>query len=236
MAGPYLVLFDIDGTLLHSGGCGRAATELALTEVFGTTGALDRVNFAGKTDWEILREALGPAGIATSDIDARLQIHCESVARHLTNIIADFPVKACPGAPEVVAALRAHPAAVMGLVTGNVQTLAPIKLRAAGYDPIDFAAGAFGSEGWARAMLPPMALERARAYSGGDFRSENIVIIGDTPGDITCATSISARTIAVATGPYSTDELRQHNPDHVFESMHDHRAVLNTILNNGSSA
>ncbi len=237
MAGrPYLVLFDIDGTLLNSGGCGRAATERALVEVFGTTGALDRVNFAGKTDWEILREALEPVGIAVSDIDARLTAHSESVARHLTNIIANFPVKSCAGAPEVVAALRDYPGVVMGLVTGNVETLAPIKLRAADYDPVDFVTGAYGSEGWTRAMLPPLALERARVYSGGDFRPENIVIIGDTPGDILCATSINARTIGVATGPYSMAELRQYNPDHVFESMRDYSAVLNAILhNNGAS-
>ncbi|MCD4684607.1 MAG: haloacid dehalogenase-like hydrolase [Anaerolineae bacterium] len=228
-----LALFDIDGTLLHSGGCGRAATQLALADVFGTTGALDEVNFAGKTDWQILREVLEPVGFSADMIEARLAQHNETVARRMIEIIDDFPVRPCVGAPEVVAALKADPRVVLGLVTGNTAALVPIKLRAAGFDPADFKIGAFGSEGWTRAMLPPLALERARAYTNGDFAPARIVIIGDTPGDITCAASVQGRTIAVATGPFRVDELRQYQPDHVFETMQDHARVIAAVLHNG---
>jgi len=130
----YLILFDIDGTLLDSGGCGRTATRRAMQEVFHTTGALDRVNFAGKTDWQILLEALEPAGISAQQVQVRLQQYNQTVARHLAQIAGQFPIKPCIGAPEVVTALRTHPGALVGLVTGNMAALVPIKLRAAGYD------------------------------------------------------------------------------------------------------
>ncbi len=226
----HLVLFDIDGTLLHSGGCGSAATRLALPEVFGTRGAIDTASFAGTTDWQVLLEALGPCGISADAVRQRLDQYNKAVARHLARIIHTFPVRACAGALDVVAALRANPAVVLGLVTGNMAGLVAIKLQAAGYDPGDFRVGAFGSDGWERAMLPPIALERARLYSGRDFAPDRIVIIGDTPGDITSAASIDARTIAVATGYFTSTELRAYGPDHVFETLADTGAVLSAVL------
>ncbi len=226
-----LVLFDIDGTLLHSGGCGRAATWLAVQDVFGTAGILDDVSFAGKTDWQILLEALTPVGITAEEIETRLAEYNQVVARRLAAIISECPVRPCAGAPELVAALRADPLVLIGLVTGNMAALAPIKLRAAGFDPADFPIGAFGSEGWDRAMLPPLALARANAFNGVDFAPDRVVIIGDTPGDITCAHSIGARTIAVATGPFGLAELAAHQPDNLFLTLEDTSAVLRAILN-----
>ena len=231
MTVQHLVLFDIDGTLLHSGGCGRAATRLAIQDVFGTVGALDKVNFAGKTDWEILREALQPFGITAETIAARIPTYKRTVARRLSEIIGDFPVRPCPGAPQVVTALARRPDVLLGLVTGNMEPLAPIKLRAAGYDPRLFKVGAYGSEGWDRDMLPPLALERARKFAGVDFPPQHVVIVGDTPRDITCAESIGARTVAVATGWYDVPALQAEHPTHVFETFEDTARVLRAILN-----
>ncbi len=229
----YLVLFDIDGTLLHSSGCGRAATRLAVQDVFGTIGELDNVNFAGRTDWEILNEALAPAGIPAATIQAQIVPYNQAVTHRLGEIIGDFPVKPCPGALAVVAALSANPHVVVGLVTGNMAGLVPVKLYAAGFDPDDFKVGAYGSEGWQRSMLPPLALRRARGYAGVDFPGDRIVIIGDTPGDISCAASVQGRTIAVATGPYSVEALQSHGPTHVFADMGNLDALLTAILKNG---
>jgi phosphoglycolate phosphatase len=226
----HLVLFDIDGTLLDSGGCGRAAIRLAMREVFHTIGGLDSVNFAGKTDWQILLESLEPTGISAPGVQAQLEHYHQVVARHLAQIVGQFPVRPCVGAREVVTALREHPQAMVGLVTGNAAPLVPIKLHAAGYDPADFKIGAFGSEGWDRSMLPPLALSRARDYSGVNFAPGQIVIIGDTPDDIACAASIGARTIAVATGSYGVHQLRDYRPDHVFETMANTQAVLSAIF------
>ena len=231
MTVQHLVLFDIDGTLLHSGGCGRAATRLAIQDVFGTVGALDEVNFAGKTDWEILREALLPVGVTAETIAARIPTYMRTVAQRLGAIIGDFPVRPCPGAPQVVAALAQRPDVLLGLVTGNMEPLVPIKLRAAGYDPRLFKVGAYGSEGWDRDMLPPLALERAREFAGVDFAPQYVVIVGDTPRDITCAVGIGARTVAVATGWYDVPALQAEHPTHVFETMEDTAQVLRAILN-----
>jgi phosphoglycolate phosphatase len=233
MSDKWLVLFDIDGTLLHSGGCGRAATRLAMQDVFGTRGTVDNVPFAGMTDLQILIEALTPAGFSPEQVQTKLDEYNTTVARHLCQIIGEFPVRPCVGVPEIVTALRENPAVIMGLVTGNIHGLVPIKLQAAGYDPADFKIGAFGSEGVNRSMLPPLALERARAYSNANFSPEQIVIIGDTPRDIECAASIQARTIAVATGPFSVTDLRAYRPDHVFETLADRDAVLSAIFPNG---
>jgi phosphoglycolate phosphatase len=229
----YLVLFDIDGTLMHSGGCGRAATRLALQDVFGTIGDLDSVNFPGRTDWEILNAALIPAGVPAATILAQIAAYDRAVTQRLTEIIGEFPVKPCPGGPQIVTALRESPQVVIGLVTGNVAGIAPVKLRAAGYDPADFKIGAYGSEGWKRAMLPPLALRRARGYAGVDFAGDRIVIVGDTPGDIACAASVGGRTIAVATGAFGLDELQRHQPTHAFADLRDVDAVLAAIFGNG---
>lgn len=228
-----LVLFDIDGTLLTSGGCGRAATRLALVDIFGTVGALDRASFAGTTDWQVLHDALLPAGISRATIRDRLRTYDDAVARRLAAIIDQFPVQPCPGAPELVHELAHRPDVTLGLVTGNMAGLVPLKLAAAGYDPADFPVRAYGSEGWERAMLPPLALDRARTLTGLDFAPEQVVIVGDTPGDIHCARSIAARTLAVATGPFSRAELLAHGPTAVLESLADLAAAQALILNNG---
>jgi phosphoglycolate phosphatase-like HAD superfamily hydrolase len=229
----WLVLFDIDWTLIYSRGCGRAATKLALPEVFGTLGAVDEVNFAGKTDWQILLECLQPVGFTMEQVAEKIEIYNETVSRHLAAIIAQYPVRACEGTVELVQTLSANPEVLVGLVTGNMPGLVPIKLGYTGFDPADFKIGAFGCDGWERPMLPPLALERAKAYSGVDFPAEHTVIIGDTPGDVACATSIKAKTIAVATGPYTVEQLSACQPDYVFRNLSDHETVLAAIFKNG---
>lgn len=235
MQAEWLILFDIDGTLLNSGGCGRAATRRALDEVFGAIGAVDTLAFAGKTDWQIIIESLAGMGIARADIDARLDTYNAAVTRHLSALIGSFPVRACPGAHALIAALKARGDVLLGLVTGNMRGLIPVKLRAAGFDPDDFRVGAYGSDGWQRPMLPPLALARAEALAGQPFAPERVVIIGDTPGDVACAQSIRARTLAVATGPFTAAELRACGPTYVFESLAETGAVLDALFQDGAA-
>ncbi len=230
MQSSRLVLFDIDGTLLHSAGCGHAATRLAVAEVFGTPGLIDEIHFAGKTDWQILLEALQPVGITPDHVRDSLSRYNHVVSETIRAIIGDFPVKPCPGAPDAVARLRHRSDVLLGLVTGNMEGIASIKLHAAGYDASDFKIGAFGSEGWKRAMLPPIAVERAQALSGRHFKGKQIVIIGDTPEDVACAGSVDGRSIAVATGPFKPDQLRTHHPDFVFELLARTDDVLTAIF------
>lgn len=231
----WLILFDIDGTLLNSGGCGRAATRLALAEVFGTAGEADTIAFAGKTDWQITIEALESAGVARAEIDARLDDYHAAVTRHLSALIDSFPVRACPGTHALVAALKARGDVLLGLVTGNMTGLIPVKLRTAGFNPEDFRVGAFGSDGWERSMLPPLALARAEALAGRSFPPEQVAIIGDTPGDIACAASIGARTLAVATGPFTAEQLRACGPTYVFDTLVETETVLSALFRDGAA-
>jgi len=236
MRAEWLVLFDIDGTLLNSAGCGRAATRLALQEVFGTVGVIDTVAFAGKTDWQLVIEALEPVGIPRAHIEAQLDAYNAAVTRHLSALIGSFPVRACPGTHALIAQLKARGDTLIGLVTGNMTGLVPIKLRHAGFDPADFRVGAFGSDGWERPMLPPLALARAETLAGVTFAPQRVVIVGDTPGDIACAQSIRARTLAVATGPFTVEQLRACGPTYVFETLADTEAVLGAIYLDGAAA
>ena len=226
-----LVLFDIDGTLVKAWGRGMIALKRAALEIFGTYGTMDGMSFAGMTDWQILIAALADAGITAEDIAPQIATYNTCLARHVADLLPEGPIEPCPGAPEVVSALAANPDVLIGLVTGNMSEIVHGKLRRAGYDPAAFKVGAFGSEGWERSMLPPLALKRAEELTGAHFAPESVVVVGDTPMDIACAQSIGARTLAVGTGPsHTAEELRAYNPTYAFVWMADPDAILAAIL------
>jgi phosphoglycolate phosphatase-like HAD superfamily hydrolase len=225
-----LVLFDIDGTLLHGGGSGRAATERAMLEVFGTVGALASYRFDGKTDRYTLIHLLGNEGYPREAVEARLPEYETVVARHLTEIIDQYPFRILAGGPELLRTVGDHPLLLSGLITGNLPQMAEIKLRRAGYDPQSFAVKVYGSEGFARRELAPIVLQRATAHSGVQFLDQDVVMLGDTPDDIDCARSIGARIITVATGPFTRAQLETHHPDAIFDDLSDVPAVLEAIL------
>ena len=118
----------------------------------------------------------------------------------------------------------------MGLLTGNVQHGAALKLRSAGLDPARFPIGAFGSDSHARADLPAVAAKRAAERTGRRFTGADLVIVGDTPDDVACARPMGARTVAVATGFFDTAALRAAEATHVFETLSDTRAVLEALF------
>ena len=107
----------------------------------------------------------------------------------------------------------------MGILTGNVSTTAPIKLRAAGYDPDWFPVGAYGSERMERDDLPALAVERAEKIIGRRIAPEQVVIIGDTPADVSCARALGAVAVAVLTGFSSRDELAATQPDYLLDDL-----------------
>ncbi|HVO43993.1 MAG TPA: HAD family hydrolase [Aggregatilineales bacterium] len=225
-----LVLFDIDGTLLHGGGSGRVATERAMLEVFGTAGKLASYRFDGKTDRYTMIHLLGEEGYNRDVVEARLADYEDAMVRHLLAIINQFPFQVLPGALELVTRVRDQPDLLPGLITGNMRQTAAIKLRHAGFDPDVFVVKVHGSEGFARRDLAPLALERAIAYCGGPLAPRDVVMIGDTPDDIDCARSIGARVITLATGSFSRAQLEDYAPDAIFEDLTNSEAVLRTIL------
>ena len=134
------------------------------------------------------------------------------------------------GIPEILEALEARADVILGLLTGNVEPGARIKLTAAGIDPDRFKINAFGSDHEHRPELPAIAQRRAGETLGLNIAGERLVVIGDTPADIECGRSLGAKAIGVASGHYTVEQLEAHRPYAVFPSLADTRKVLTTIL------
>lgn len=224
-----LVLFDIDSTLLYSDGAGREAIRQTLLEVYGITGDITAFSFAGKTDYQNFAGLLREAGLSDEEIEAGLPRAFALYPRRLREIIGGFRVRPCPGAVPLLERLTARHDVEVALLTGNLEEGAWVKLRAAGLDRF-FTWGAFGSDARERTDLPPVAVERALQRTGRRFVGKEVTIIGDTPADITCGRPLGVRTLAVATGPYSCQELRAWEPDFCFDDLTDTDAVLEAIL------
>lgn len=218
-APEWLLLFDIDGTLLRTNGAGRESTRRAMLDVYGMEGNLVSFHFGGRTDWQIVLELLEESPFEEGEIVARLPQYHDSIAQHLADIIAAYPVEPCPGGVETVRALLEHSNVALGLVTGNVASAAPVKLRAAGYDPNWFPVGAYGHEAQVRAALPPLAMKRAEELYGVPFSPERVVVIGDTPADVECARAAGAWAVAVNTGFEGRDALVSARPDVLLEDL-----------------
>ena len=226
-----IALFDIDGTLLWSRGAGRRAMERALDAIAGSRGAADH-RYDGKTDRQIVREAMHHAGFSDAGVDAAMD---RVIARYLDELAieldrADHGVELLPGVSEVLDALESRDDVVLGLLTGNVVAGAERKLRSAGIDFARFSVGAFGSDGEHRHDLPAIARARASAHTGRAVSGAACVIIGDTPNDVACGRSIGARAIAVATGHFDVPSLRACDPHAVFADLTDTAAVVRAIV------
>lgn len=225
-----LVLFDIDGTLLSSHGAGRRSMEAALVDVFGTSGA-PGYRYDGKTDRQIVRDLMRGAGFDDAEIDARMPRVIEAYVEGLGREIAapHTRIEALAGVMDLLDALAHRAHRIVGLLTGNLEPGAQHKLTAAGIGFERFAVGAYGSDHEVRAELPAIAQQRARQRLGVHVEGRAVVIIGDTPADIQCGRPIGARAIAVATGHYPLEALKEHGPDAVFNDLADTAAVLTAI-------
>lgn len=226
-----IALFDIDGTLLWSRGAGRRAMERALLAVAGSRGSADH-RYDGKTDRQIVREAMRHAGFSDADVDSAMDrvisLYLAELAVELDRV--NHGVELLPGVGDVLDALETRDDVVLGLLTGNVVAGAQRKLHAAGIKFERFAVGAYGSDGEHRHELPAIARDRASALTGRAVSGASCVIIGDTPNDVACGQSIGARAIAVATGHFDVPALRDCNPHAVFADLTDTAAVVRAIV------
>ncbi|HEY3112509.1 MAG TPA: HAD family hydrolase [Gemmatimonadaceae bacterium] len=227
-----LVLFDIDGTLLNSGGLGRASMQRALGMVFGSPGN-PAYRYDGKTDKQIVRDVMRLEGHSDEHIDSRMEKLIELYLEGLRTGAKSgkFNVRPLEGVVELLDALEAREDVVLGLLTGNVQPGARTKLSAAGINPDRFRVNAFGSDHEHRPELPAIAQRRASETLGLDIAGDRLIVIGDTPADIECGRELGAKAIGVASGHYTVEQLQAHNPYAVFPSLKNTRQVLETILN-----
>jgi phosphoglycolate phosphatase-like HAD superfamily hydrolase len=228
-----LVLFDIDGTIMLSAGAGGRAVRRALVEVFGAPGP-EQHRFDGKTDPQIVRELMSLAGHGAEQIDARMPALFERYLAYLNDELqvsaAAGGIRIMPGIFDLLDALEARDDVVLGLLTGNLAEGARAKLSAGGINPDRFRVGAYGSDHEVRGELPAVAQRRANEQLGLSFSGRDIVVIGDTPADLQCGVAIGCTAIGVATGMYSLEDLREHQPAAVFENLADTPAVVRAII------
>lgn len=227
-----LVLFDIDGTLLNSEGLGRASMRRALGEIFGSPGN-PVYRYDGKTDKQIVRDVMRLEGHSDEHIDSRMD---ELIATYLEGLTegvksGNFNVRPHEGVLEILDALEPRKDVVIGLLTGNVEAGARTKLKAAGINPDRFRVNAFGSDHEHRPELPAVAQRRASENLGLEIVGGRMVVIGDTPADIACGRSLGAKSIGVASGHYTVEQLKEHDPYAVFASLKNTQQVLEAIVN-----
>lgn len=218
-----IILFDIDGTLVRTGGAGKVAMEGALVSAFGVRELRDEVPYSGRTDTAIGYDLLRVHGIEpTTEHQVRLR---DTYLSLLPNSLVAKGGEVCPGIPELLNALAGKPGVVLGLLTGNVRRGAQIKLSHFGLWDY-FACGGFGDQHTDRDDVARAAMDSVRAHVGGAVSPADVWVIGDTPLDVSCARAIGANAVAVATGWHPADELHLCAPDLFFDDLSDHSRLL----------
>lgn len=218
-----LILFDIDSTLITTGGVGVRAMGNAGRGRFGPTFDERRVEYAGRLDPLIIADLLRAHDIEVTpeSIDA----FRSDYGRELDALFQDNPGigAPCPGVPTLLDALAHLPDATLGLLTGNFPETGAAKLIACGLDPERFAVRVWASDATqnppARDHLPPVAMSRYEALRGPPIPSTSVVIIGDTPHDIACARAHGCRSLGVATGRFSRTDLEDAGADIALDTL-----------------
>ena len=222
-----LILFDIDGTLVLTGGAGLRSMERAFDEVFGIKGPLG-ISMGGRTDAWIVAQVAERHGIDWTSADLK-RFH-DVYVRHLARAVHEpGPRKGMmPGILPLLEALRPREDVYLALLTGNFEQGARIKLE---YFDLwrYFECGAFGDRITDRNLLLPLALDAVRARRGLDARPEDTVIVGDTPLDVAVAVSGGTRAVAVATGSHSVEELSETGAHRVLADLADMKLALSAM-------
>ena len=212
-----LVLFDIDGTLVRTGGAGVWAFGKTVDQLYGRPGAASSMRFHGRTDRSLVCQFLRQEGIPVTDQE--IQRFLAGYLGFLEDRLGHDIGEVCSGVPELIRALRNHrDTPHLGVLTGNIPRGARLKLRAHGLDDL-LGFGVFGDGHEDRNQLAINALRIAKERFGPGFSGDEILVIGDTPADIECARAIGARSLAVATGGDPLEALLEHSPTWAVRSL-----------------
>ena len=224
-----LLLFDLDGTLLLTGGAGVKGMEEAGVGLFGEAFSLKPVRVAGGLDPLIYAEATRLAGVENAhEHHDRFRDHYLEIL-HRNMVDEAYRKQVLPGILELLSKLRKDPRVVLGLVTGNYTAAVPIKLRAVGIDPAWFSINAFGDEAPDRPGLVRLARDRFCARYGREIACGDTIVIGDTPQDVHCAHANGCICLAVATGMYSFEQLQEAGADVVVRDLGDPGPLMELI-------
>ena len=224
-----LVLFDIDGTLTDADGAGLEAIRLAARDLYGSRGVLPELDVRGATDAALAREVLPAFGVDCTA--SRIKELYDAYLFRLREQLDEPRPQAMvlPGVRRLLDLLT-EGGAVLGLLTGNLEAGAWLKLQRFGVDHY-FSFGAFGDEHAERNKLGPEALARAEEVQNHSFSPSRTVIVGDTPRDVSCGQAIGALTIAVATGSFSLEQLSACNPTLAVRSLEDSSRIVGLLKN-----
>jgi len=218
-----LLLFDIDGTLLTSGGAGIHALRRGFKDRFGIDDDLREIEIAGRTDSAIARQVF--AKHALPETAENLTAFFDGYLHHLALLLPEKQGRLLPGVLPLLSALRSRSEAVLALLTGNLARGAELKLTHYGvWHYFEF--GAYADDHHDRNQLGHFARERARERHGVEFPPERIFVLGDTPHDVSCARAVGAKAVAIATGNYPRERLAAAAPDFLFDDLSDVPAVL----------
>ncbi|MBI3891537.1 MAG: HAD family hydrolase [Candidatus Wallbacteria bacterium] len=224
-----LILFDIDGTLVLSGGAGARALARAFSELYEVSEAMTGIVFAGCTDPMIVRDIFR-VKLGREDRPGELQRVLDRYLLHLPEEVGRAEKAAVlPGVEALLAALSPRADVLIGLLTGNIEPGARIKLGRFGLDGY-FGFGGFASDSEDRDEIARVALARGRQRAGRDVPAEDAIVVGDTPRDISCGRAIGARVLAVATGPHPKTDLAAHAPDWLLQDLSGTTAVMELLL------
>lgn len=221
-----LLLFDIDGTLIHSGGAGVQALKSAFKERFGADDDLNDIEIAGMTDSGIVVSILNKHKIAATN--ENVSAFLDSYVHFLSLELPRRKGNLLPGVLKLLEKLKSRRHVVLALLTGNVSRGARLKLEHYGVWHF-FAFGAFADDHRDRNQLGRVARARAKEKHGREFAASEIDVIGDTPRDIACGKALGARTVAVATGRWSREELAKYEPDVLIDDLSDVQTIINTL-------
>lgn len=228
-----LILWDVDATILSTSGIGGQVMRTTLAQVFGPTVSQERTFYSGKTDRQIIHETF--PDITPEELAPQLAAFAAAYVAAFEQRTDELRARtyALPGVVALIEHL--HTAltnqVVQAPLTGNIAPIARRKLELLGLaDYLNLAAGAYGDDHHERTELVPIAIERATRQTGHAFAGRAVVVIGDTPHDIRCGKLNGARTVAVATGPYSLDDLQAHEPDALLADLSDFATALQAIL------